>query len=60
MENVDEDEAGLNMQGSNKDGASPIEGSDEALVEVNQKDSTEKSVIDEDLERDSANASILN
>ena len=58
MENVDEDEAGLKMQGSNKDVASPLEGSDEAVVEVNQEDSTEKSVIDEDLGKDSANASI--
>eukprot|EP00957_Ditylum_brightwellii_P066343 5036014-Ditylum_brightwellii.AAC.1 len=46
------------MQGSNKDVALPCEGSDEAVVEVNQKDSTEKSVIYEDLGRDSANGSI--
>eukprot|EP00957_Ditylum_brightwellii_P072835 5535450-Ditylum_brightwellii.AAC.1 len=58
MDNVEEDKAGLNMQGSNKGVASPLEGSDEAVIEVNQKDSTKKSVIDEDLGRDSADTSI--
>eukprot|EP00957_Ditylum_brightwellii_P104511 7962917-Ditylum_brightwellii.AAC.1 len=33
MENVDQDEAGFKMQGSNKNVASPLEGSDEAVVE---------------------------
>eukprot|EP00957_Ditylum_brightwellii_P045275 3432467-Ditylum_brightwellii.AAC.1 len=41
MENVNEDEAGFKMQRSNKDVASPLEGSDEVVIEVNQEDSTE-------------------
>eukprot|EP00957_Ditylum_brightwellii_P102025 7776291-Ditylum_brightwellii.AAC.1 len=40
-DNIEEDNAGLKVQGSNDDVASPLEGGDKAVVEVNEKDSTE-------------------